>query len=68
MIEFDPLDKEILERALDGVCAALSDNKLDPDESLKAALLRELVEIASSHEVSDPEALRDLVLAKLQFA
>ena len=68
MASFDPLDREILERAFDVAYAAVKDN--DPsidfsDERLEAALRRELIEIACSNGVSDPETLRDLVLASL---
>jgi hypothetical protein len=64
MTSFDPLDREILERALHAVYAALED-EFDSDERLEAALRRELIEIASSNGISDPETLRDLVLASL---
>jgi hypothetical protein len=64
MTSFDPLDREILERALHAVYAALEE-EFDSDERLEAALRRELIEIASSNGISDPETLRDLVLASL---
>ena len=64
MTSFGPLDREILERALHAVYAALED-EFDSDERLEAALRRELIEIASSNGISDPETLRDLVLASL---
>jgi hypothetical protein len=64
MTSFDPLDREILERALHAVYAALED-EFDSDERLEAALRRELIEIASSNGISDPETLRNLVLASL---
>jgi hypothetical protein len=35
------------------------------DEGLKAILRRELIEIACFHGVSDPETLRDVLLARL---
>jgi hypothetical protein len=35
------------------------------DEGLKAILRRELIEIAFFHGVSDPETLRDVLLARL---
>ena len=64
MTSFDPFDREILERALHAVYAALEE-EFDSDERLEAALRRELIEIASSNGISDPETLRDLVLASL---
>ena len=62
----DPLDLEILERALDGALVTLKENEaradLDSDEALEATLRRELVEIARFHGVNDPETLRDILL------
>jgi hypothetical protein len=50
MVLFDPLDREILERAFDAALAALKDNNIatefDSDEGLEAILRRELIEIA----------------------
>jgi len=37
----------------------------DSDEELEAALRRELIEIARFNGVSDPETLRDILLASL---
>jgi hypothetical protein len=69
MPSFDPLDREVLERAFDAARAAVKNNdpsaEFDSDERLEAALRRELVEIACFNGVSDPETLRDLVLARL---
>ena len=69
MVSFDPLDVEILERAFDGACAAVKDSDIaaldESDEGLEIMLRRELIEIAYSNGVSDPETLRDLVLAHL---
>ena len=69
MTSFDPLDVEILERALEHAKAAVRNNdpRLDfeNDEELEAALRRELIKIACSTAVSDPERLLDLVLARL---
>jgi hypothetical protein len=69
MVCFDPLDQEILERALGAAEAAVRDVKppieFDSDEELERALRRELIEIACTNGVSDAESLRDLVLAKL---
>lgn len=62
----DPLDHEIVERALDGALATLKEDQapadLDSDEALEAALRQELVEIARLHGVNDPETLRDILL------
>lgn len=67
--DLDPLDLEILERALDGALAALKEKaagaELDSDEALEATLRHELIEIARLNGVKDPETLRDVVLAAL---
>jgi hypothetical protein len=69
MTFFDPLDQEILQRALEAACGAVRDNDSSPafdsDEQLEAALLRELIEIACADGISDPEAMRDLLLSGL---
>jgi hypothetical protein len=69
MTSFDPLDREILQRALEAACGGVRDSdaspEFDSDEKLEAALLRELIEIARSNGVSDPEAMRDLLLTSL---
>jgi hypothetical protein len=66
---FDPLDLEILEKALDLALAALKGDAagtdLDSDEALEATLRRELIEIARFNGVNDPETLRDVLLAAL---
>jgi len=66
---FDPLDREILERAFDATLTVVKDNvapaDFGSDEGLKATLRRELIEIASFHGLSDPETLRDVLLARL---
>ena len=64
--KLDPLDREILERAFDAAWSAVKEN--DPpysDEGLEAILRRELIEIARFNGVSDPETLRDILLARL---
>jgi hypothetical protein len=70
--ELDPLDKELLERAFEGVMAAAKENDafvdLDSDEALEATLRRELIEIARFNGVSDAEALRDIALGRLSPA
>lgn len=67
--DLDTLDLEIMESAFDGVSDAITDNtapvELESDEELESALRRELMEIAYSNGVSDPEALRDILVADL---
>ena len=67
--ELDPLDLAILERAFDATWAAVKGSDplidFDSDEGLKATLRRELIEIACFNGVSDPETLRDILLARL---
>ena len=61
----DPLDREILERALEGAVVMLSDCKpydLDSDDELEAELRRELIEIAHSSGITDAETLLDHLL------
>jgi hypothetical protein len=69
MTSFDPLDLEIMERALKDAKPAVQNNvprlDFDSDEELEAALRRELIEIVCSKAVGDPETLLDLVLARL---
>ena len=59
---FDPLDLEILERAFDGAWATFKENQLASDEELKAALERELTEIAAFNGANDVQALRDILM------
>ena len=67
--QFDPLDREILERAFDASWSAIKDNvspaDFDRDKGLEVILRRELIEIARFNGVSDPETLRDVLLARL---
>jgi predicted neutral ceramidase superfamily lipid hydrolase len=67
--ELDPLDNEILERAFDATFEAIKQSDQRPDfetdEGLEAALRRELIEIARFNGVSDPETLRDIMLASM---
>ena len=67
--QFDPLDREILERVFDATWSAVKGHDLsvdfDSDEGLEAILRRELIEIASFNGVSDPESLRDILLTRL---
>ena len=64
--EWDPLDVELLERAVDGTLAAIKASSkasdFDSDEELEAALRRELIEIARLNGLSEPEILRDILL------
>jgi hypothetical protein len=59
--------EEILEKALKGARAAVGNTdrplEFDSDEELEGALI--LIEIARLNGVSNPETLRDLVLARL---
>ena len=67
--ELDPLDNEILERALDVTRYAIKTTgrpfDAESDEELEAALRRELIEIARLNGVSDPETLKDILLASM---
>jgi hypothetical protein len=66
---FDPLDREILERAFESTWSAVKDSDssldFDSDEGLERILRRELIEIACCNGVSDPESLRDIILSRL---
>jgi hypothetical protein len=65
----DPLDLEILERAFDASWEALKTSRrhydAEADEELEAALRRELIEIVRANGVSDPEALKNILLARI---
>jgi hypothetical protein len=60
----DPLDVEILERAVDQTWAAFKDCETsiesDCDQALEAALHRELIEIAKLYGVTESDTLRRL--------
>ena len=59
----DPLDRELLERALEGAVVMLNDDKpQDLDDELEAELRRELIEIVQSNCITDAETLRDHLL------
>ena len=64
--DLDPLDRELLERALEGAWAVVKENgslvDLDSHQALEETLRRELIEIASSNGVSDVETLIDEAL------
>lgn len=63
--ELDPLDREILERAFDVTWESIKQSHLhfDADSDEEAEVRRELVEIARVNGVSDPETLKDILLA-----
>ena len=60
----DPLDVEILERALDEAWAAIKEGETaiesNCDQALEAALHRELIEIAKLYGVTESDTLRRL--------
>jgi hypothetical protein len=64
----DPLDLEILERAFDDAWAAVKEGdarvKSDCDEALEVMLRQELVDIARIFGISEPDTLRDILLAR----
>jgi hypothetical protein len=63
--DLDPLDRQILERALEDAVVMMRDRKpqnSDSDEELEAELRLALIEIAHSSGVSDAETLRDRLL------
>ena len=61
----DPLDVEILERALDEAWAGFKEGEKalesDCEQELEATLHRELIEIAKLYGVTEPDTLRRLV-------
>ena len=67
--ELDPLDREFLERAFDATWELIKGSHqlfdADSDEELEAEVRRELVEIARVNGVSDPETLKDILLASM---
>jgi hypothetical protein len=68
--DLDPLDLELVERALESTWTAVKGNyvlsrQLDSDEELEANLRRELIEIALANGVNDAEMLRDILLTTL---
>jgi hypothetical protein len=64
--EFDPLDREILERAFSAAWAAIEETEPSTaDDSLASILRDKLIEIAHTSSLTDAEALRDIVLGKL---
>jgi hypothetical protein len=68
--EFDPLDREILERAFDVAWATVKETErlapcFDNDNNLTAVLRSNLIEIAQMKRFSDAEALLDVLLDRL---
>lgn len=67
--QFDPLGRQILEGAFDATWSAIEGSispvEFDRDEGLDIMIRRGLIEIARFNEVSDPESLRDVLLARL---
>ena len=62
----DPLDMEVLERVLDATLSTMHPGgHLDSDEELEAALRLELIDIARTSGISDPAALKDILLATM---
>jgi hypothetical protein len=68
--EFDPLDREILERAFDVAWVTVKETKrlgngFDSDDKL-TAMLSNLIEIAQTKRFSDAESLLDILLDRLR--
>ena len=62
----DPLDMEVLETVLDATLSMINPGgHLDSDEELEAALRLELIDLARVSGISDPVALRDILLATM---
>ena len=65
--QLDPLDRELVERALESAWLAfrrdIPSDELDGDEALEASLRQELIEIALINGASDAETLRDILVA-----
>jgi len=57
--EFDPLEREILERAFDAALAVIGDG------GAKSFLRGKLIEVARVNGLSDPETMRDILLTRL---
>jgi hypothetical protein len=66
---FDPLDRELIERAFESAWTAIKGSEAisdyETDEKLVAALRCGLIGIARENGLQDAEALRDLVLATI---
>ena len=67
--EFDPLDREILERAFYAAWATVKETDrsvaFGGDESLASVLRSKLLEIAQTNSFNDAEDLRDILLDRL---
>jgi hypothetical protein len=65
--QLDPLDRELVERAIESAWVAFKENvpsdEFDGDEELEAILRRELIEIALVNGANDAETLRDILVA-----
>ena len=64
--DLDPLDLEVLERALVITPALIKSNsdvaELESDEERELALRRELAEMIRANGLSDPDALLDMLM------
>ena len=67
--DFDPLDREILERAFYAAWATVKETDRSAafggDESLASVLRGKLLEIAQTNTFNDAEELRDILLDRL---
>lgn len=64
--EFDPLDREILERAFYAAWATIEEHAPSAaDERLAAILCCKLIEVAHTNRLNDADGLRDIVLGEL---
>jgi hypothetical protein len=64
--ESDPLDREIFDVTWESIKQSHLHFDADSDKELEAEVRRELVEIARINGVSDPETLKDILLASMQ--
>jgi hypothetical protein len=66
--DLDPLDLEIVERALQGLCEGIAASSapldLESDEELERALRRELAETVRASGVTDAESLLDILFER----
>ena len=62
MADLDPLDLEIVERALQGISEGAVSLDLESDEELELALRRELAEMIRASGVSDADVLLDILI------
>jgi hypothetical protein len=66
----DPLDREIIERALEAIRAAVNSgcqhDTLETDDALEQELRRELIDIAHSVGINNAETLCDFAYRVLQ--